>query len=352
VVIGLVASLLFTLLATRTALYAGLGARDAVLAHAMRYAGVLFAGASAIWTVNVLAGVARGTGNMLAASLALVGTTAMHLLLCPLLVFGAGSIPGLGVAGAAASTVTCNALSALALLAYLSRPGKPVRLVGTPWRLQAPAFRRILQVALPSALNPILSNGSIALATAYIGGFGSVAVAAYGIAARLEYILVPIAFGMGSALTAMVATNMGAHQTVRAKRVTWAGAGLVWGVTALIGLVAAVWPSGWMSLFTSDPAIQAVGSSYLRIVGGCYGFFGLGLALFFASQGAGRMTWPLVASAARLVVVAAGGWIALRLAGGPPEALYAVVALSLSALGLTLAAATYLADWQPRKASV
>jgi putative MATE family efflux protein len=344
-VIGLLASLLFTVLATRPGLYAAMGAKGPVLAQAMRYANVLFIGAAAIWSVNVLAGIARGTGNMLAASLGLIGTTALHLVLCPALVFGVGPIPALGVAGAAASTVICNAVAALVMLVWLSRPSRQVRLLGSAWRLQAAAFRPILKVALPSSLNPILSNSSIALATAYMGTFGSLAVAAYGIAARLEYILVPIAFGIGSALTAMVATNMGAHQATRAKHVTWAGASLVLAVTGAIGVAAAVSPDSWMALFTADAAVQATGSGYLRIVGGCYGFFGLGLALFFASQGAGRLTWPLVASALRLVVVAVGGWLVVSVLGAPAEALYAVVALSLAALGLTLAAATYLTDW-------
>ena len=351
VLLGLIASLLFTLLAANPALYAAMGARDGVLAQASAYAGVLFPGAAAIWSVNVLAGVARGSGNMVPAALALVGTTAMHLLLCPLLVFGAGPVPPLGVAGAAASTVICNGVSALALLAWLSRPASAVRIVGPRWQLQRSAFRRILDVALPSALSPILSNGSIALATAYVGTFGSLAVAAYGIAARLEYILVPIAFGFGSALTAMVATNLGARQAVRAKRVTWTGAGLVWAVTGSIGLVAAVLPQAWMALFTADAAVQDAGSAYLRIVGGCYGFFGLGLALFFASQGAGRLRWALVASTARLIVVALGGWLAVHVAGGPPESLYAVIAVSLALMGLTLGVATHLADWDGARAA-
>lgn len=346
--LGLAASLLFTLVGLQSGLYRAMGARDGALAQAASYATVLFAGAAAIWSVNVLAGVARGTGNMAGAALALVATTAMHLVLCPLLVFGAGPLPALGVAGAAASTVACNAIAAVALLAWLSRARAPVRLLGGAWRPQRAAFRRILAVALPSAVNPILSNGSIALATAYVGTFGSLAVAAYGIAARLEYILVPIAFGIGSALTAMVATNMGAGQAARAKRVTWAGAGLVWGITALIGVAAAVWPQGWMALFTADAQVQAAGSTYLRIVGGCYGFFGLGLALFFAAQGAGRLGWPLAASSARLLVVAVGGWLALQLAGATPERLYMVVAASLAVLGLTLATATWLADWESR----
>lgn len=346
--LGLAASLLFTLLASNPAVYAAIGAREGVLGQASAYASVLFAGAAAIWSVNVLAGVARGTGNMGAAALALIGTTAMHLVLCPLLVFGAGPLPPLGVAGAATSTVTCNAVSAIALLAWLSRPRSTVRIIGPRWQLRRPAFRAILKLALPSALSPILSNGSIAVSTAYVGTFGSLAVAAYGIAARLEYILVPIAFGFGSALTAMVATNLGAHQSGRAKHVTWAGAGLVCAVTGAIGVAAAVWPQAWMALFSTDPALLATGSAYLRIVGICYGFFGLGLALFFASQGAGRLAWPLAASTARLLVVAIGGWLVVHAASGPAEALYAVIAASLVVMGVTLALATHLSDWAVR----
>lgn len=347
--LGLAASLVFTLLASGPAFYAAMGARGGVLAQATSYAAVLFAGASAIWSVNVLTGIVRGTGAMVVAAAALAGTTAMHILLCPVLVFGGGPIPPLGVAGAAASTVTCNAVAALALFAWLSRRAAAVRMVGTPWQIHRAAFRSVLGVALPSALGPVLSNGAILVATACVGAFGNLAVAAYGIAARLEYILVPIAFGVGSALTAMVATNLGAHQAVRAKNATWAGAGLVWFVTGAIGLAAALQPSLWMNLFTADATVQAAGSSYLRIVGGTYGFFGLGLALFFASQGAGRMRWPLLASTTRLAVVAVGGWFAIHSAHGGPESLYAVIAGGLVTMGVTVAAATWFANWDARK---
>lgn len=275
----------------------------------------------------------------------LIATTAMHLTLCPILVFGAGPIPPLGVAGAAASTVACNALSAIGLLAWLSRRGRPVRVLGGHWALQLATVQQILRLALPSALSPILSNASIALTTAYVAGFGSLAVAAYGIGARLEYILVPIAFGFGGALTTMVATNLGADQAARAKRVTWIGAALVWAATGLIGLATALWPLAWMGVFTSDEEVKFAGALYLRIVGGAYGFFGLALALFFASQGAGRLTWPLIASTARLVVVAVGGWVAVRVIAGPPELLYMVVAASLVTMGVTVGAATYMSDW-------
>ena len=344
-VLGLLASVLFALVAAQPALYAMLGGRDAALSQATRYAAVLFGGAAAIWGVNVLAAVARGTGDMVAASLALVATTAVHLLLAPLLVFGIGPWPGIGVAGAAASTVASNAVAALGLLAWIMRKGSPVRLAGAAWRLQAEDFRRILRVGLPASLNPVLSNASIALTTAFMGTFGTLAVAGYGVAARLEYILVPIAFGIGSALTAMVATNMGAGQAARAKHVAWTGAAVVLAITGTIGLAAALWPGAWMRLFTAEPAVLAAGSQYLRVVGACYGFFGLGLALFFACQGAGRMLWPLAASSTRLVIVAVGGWLCLYVFGATPAALFAVVALSFAAYGITLAVATRANDW-------
>jgi putative MATE family efflux protein len=344
--LGLAASVVFTLLGAHTLVYAGMGARGGVLDQAGRYALVLFAGGAAIWTQNVLAAIARGIGAMGAGAAALVGTGLLHVVMAPQLVFGIGPVPPLGVAGAAASTVIANAVSSLALLAWLSRRDSPLDLLRTPWRFDPAAVRSLLAVAVPSAMNPILSNASIALATVYMATFGSVAVAAYGVAARLEYILVPIVFGMGSALTAIVAANMGARQGARAKRVAWTGAGWVWVVTGAIGFAAAAWPEGWMALFTADAAVRAAGSAYLRIAGVSYGFYGLALALFFASQGAGRMAWPIIGSALRFLVVAGGGWLALRYAGATPTALHAVIATSLGAMGIGLAAATYFADWE------
>src|SRR5207245_6955285 len=84
----------------------------------------------------------------------------------------------------------------------------------------------------------------------------------------------------------------------------------------IIGLGAAAVPHAWLSLFDTDPAMLDAGSRYLRAVGPFYGLFGLGMALYFASQGAGRLSWPLLANLTRLVIAAGGGWLALRGSGG------------------------------------
>src|SRR3989441_2836268 len=110
----------------------------------------------------------------------------------------------------------------------------------------------------------------------------------------------------------MVGTNIGAGKRYRALRAAWTGAGIAAGLTENIGLCAAPVPPAWLTLFDTDPAMLDAGSRYLRAVGPFYGLFGLGMALYFASQGAGRLLWPLLANLTRLAIAAGGGCLALR----------------------------------------
>lgn len=346
--IACVMAALFTLalLGLGSVVYGAMGGHGPALADAMAYSNVLFGGALVIWWANVLAAIVRGAGNMLLPSLMLVGTALVHVALCPVLVFGWGSFAGLGVRGAAISLLVANGLAAAVMLGYLLRRDGTLHLLRPSFRLEREHVRTILRVGLPASLSPVISNASIAVATALVGHYGIAALAGYGVAARLEYILVPIAFGFGTALTTLVATNMGAGQPERALRIAWIGAALVTAVTGGIGLVAAVAPALWMGLFTTDAAVAAFGSNYLNIVGGFYGFFGLGLALFFASQGAGRMLWPLLGSASRLAVIALGGWLCVHGLQTGASGFFVVIALSLALYGSMIAGAIALGRWK------
>lgn len=326
-------------------IFAAMGGRGAALDAALAYAHVLFSGAVVICATNVLGAVVRGAGNMVLPALMLVLTASIHLVLCPTLVFGWGPVPALGVAGAALSMLVANGVAAVMLAAHLMRRDAAAPLNRSPWRLHPALVRDILRVGLPASMSPVISNASIALATAYVGSFGTAALAGYGVAARLEYILVPIAFGFGTALTAMVATNMGAGNPARALRATWVGAAVVTAITGTIGVTTAIAPALWMNLFTQDAAVLEFGATYLHIVGVFYGLYGLGLALFFASQGAGRMFWPLAGSMARLVIVALGGWVCVHLLQTTASGLFTVVAMSLAVYGLIIAAAIKLGCW-------
>ena len=112
--------------------------------------------------------------------------------------------------------------------------------------------------------------------------------------------------------------------------------------------MAAAFPDAWLRLFDHDPAMLAAGAAYLRAVGPFYGFFGLGLALYFASQGAGRLLWPLVAGLVRLVLAVGGGWLMLRLTG-ELSAVFLALGAALAAYGLIIAVAVKAGAWFPRK---
>ncbi|MFO1325899.1 MAG: MATE family efflux transporter [Rubrivivax sp.] len=329
------------------AVFGALGGRGAVLDAAVSYAQVLFGGSLLVWCANLLSGALRGSGQTGLVSLLIVGAASVHLLLCPLLVAGAGRWPGLGVAGAACASLVTNGLIAGVLAIVLLRGRGPLALDLRQWRPRREALRTLLRVGLPAMLSPVLSNASMATATAWIATLGTAALAGFGLAARLEYVVLPIAFGFGNALTTMVATNLGAGRQDRARRVTWLGAALVLAITGTLGGVAALWPQQVLQPFTRDAQVLAFGHDYLQVLGGCYGLFGMGLALFFASQGAGRLFWPLVGSCTRLGVVALGGWAVMRLAPGHPAWLFAVVGAGFVSYAAVIAGAVALgATWR------
>jgi Na+-driven multidrug efflux pump len=121
---------------------------------------------------------------------------------------------------------------------------------------------------------------------------------------------------------------------------------MAFALTEAIGVAAALFPRAWLGLFTTDADVIATGSTYLRLVGPTYGFFGLGLALYFASQGAGRLLWPLLAGFMRLMLAAAGGWLAVNIFGGGVLALSAAIALAFVVFGVTLLTAVRGGAWR------
>jgi len=155
-------------------------------------------------------------------------------------------------------------------------------------------------------------------------------------------------FGLGAPLAAMVGTSIGAGRHARAIRTAWIGAAIAGGLTEAIGLGAALYPRAWLGLFGSDTIMLDVGAQYLRIVGPFYGFFGLGLALYFASQGAGRLGWPLLAAFVRVLAAAGGGYLALRLTS-QSAGLFAALGIALAAFGLINAAAVAAGVWFKNK---
>lgn len=298
------------------ALYRSMGGEGASLAAALTYSHIVFAAAVLIWLFNCLAAVVRGTGNMAVPAKVVSVGTLLLIPVSPLLIFGWGPLPGMGIAGGALALVLYYLGGTIALCVYLRSSSSLLQLSRSGLQLRGSLFSSILRVGLLGAVSTVATNLSIGIATALAGHFGPAAIAGYGTASRLEYLLVPLVFGLGAPLVTIVGTCMGAGQTERALRATWIGAAVAFGLTGSIGMAAALFPSAWLGLFGQDPDMLAAGTLYLRTVGPMYGFFGLGLVLYFASQGAGRLAWPVGGNMARLLVAGLGGWWALQAGGG------------------------------------
>jgi Na+-driven multidrug efflux pump len=268
--------------------------------------------------------------------------------LSPALIFGFGPLPRLGIVGGATAVVAYYAIGSLVFAAYIWSGRGVLKPSLRPPRLSWPPLREILRVGTVSSLISISTNLGIAVATGLTGLISPSAVAGYGTGARLEYLLVPLVFGLGAPLAAMVSSGIGADQRERALRAAWTGAAIAGGLTELIGVAAALFPHAWLSLFGHDPVMLAVGTQYLRTVGPFYGFFGFGLALYFASQGAGRLGWPALSALLRVTIAAGGGWLAVHLGGGL-GALFLVIALSLVSFGGVNATAIAGGAWFGKK---
>jgi Na+-driven multidrug efflux pump len=264
--------------------------------------------------------------------------------LSPLLIFGYGPFPRLGIAGGAMAVVLYYVIGGAIFAAYIWSGRGVLKPSLIPPRLTWAPIREILRVGAASSVVSLSTNVTVAVATGLAGLIGPAAVAGYGTGARLEYLLVPLVFGLGAPVAAMVGTSIGAGHNDRALTVAWTGAAIAGGLTEAIGLAAAFHPAAWLSLFGDDPTMIEVGSRYLQIVGPFYGFFGGGLALYFASQGAGHLGWPMTVAIARVAIAAGAGFIAVRLAGRS-DALFAALAVALVVYGLGNLATVAAGAW-------
>src|SRR5712671_1861484 len=324
--LGLAAAFSTVLLLGAPFVFRWMGGHGEILFAALAYANVAFSGAVSICMLNLLGSAVRGTGNMGLPAAVIVGSVIAHILISPVLIFGFGPVPALGPAGAGWGLIVPFGAGSLVLFAYLRSSRSLVTLafrgVSLQWRL----FAEILKVGIPGLINVSITNLSVVLLTGIAGHLGREVAIGYAMGARLEYILIPLAFGFGTAIVAMVGTNWGARQYRRAYQIAWTGGVTVATACATIGLIVALLPALWMGLFSDDQEIIRLGTWYLRIVGPIYGLYGLGMALYFATQGFGSVTWSVTANAVRLLT-------------STGCALVAIYWLDLGAIGFFLAIA-------------
>jgi len=330
-VLAVIFGALFTLatIAGGPALYRALGGKADALDAALKYSNYLFAGAIPVWIVNLQAAALRGSGNVrVPAAVTLIGALVM-IPTSPILIFGFGPVPRLGIAGAGIAFGLYYCAAMLFLTRYMASGRAGLTFHFAPLRGQL--FADILKVGVPTAVNAVLTNLTVILVTGAVGLFGTTALAAYGIASRLDYVMIPILFGLCTATLTMVGVNFGTGEFARARRIAWTSAFVGLALTGTIGLIVALYPPLWLTLFSHDADVLREGTTYLRIVAPAYAVLGFGFVIAFAAQGAGHVLWPFIASAARVLLAAGCGWIAVGRFGAGMAGLASMVTASLIA---------------------
>lgn len=344
--IGLTLGLVFTacVLAFGPAAYRLLGGSGRVLQEAVTYSNIAALAIVAIWLMNMLASVARGAGNMAVPAYTQLAAGAVQVAVGGALGLGIGPFPRLGMAGVALGQLVAFSFAAVTLFVYLRSARAGIRLNLDRLMLTRATVGEIMRVGWVAMLSPLLSVSTILVLTALVARFGPEALAGYGIGVRFEFLLIPIAFSVGVACVPMVGTAMGAGDVPRARRIAWTAGSMAATALGVLGLLAIFTPWLWVDMFTSSGPVKAAAYGYLRIAGFGFAFFGLGLCLYFASQGAGRVGGAIAAKALRLGIVLVGGW-ALVTADAPLWMLFALSAVAMAAMGLGTALFIKLTRW-------
>ncbi len=301
-------------------------------------------GAIPVWLTNVLASILRGGGRHgLVSRLLAVSTIAYPAVAWVFMEPLGFGLPGAGIA---VGVVYAVAAGVMGWVVANGAAGFPPNFRQRPsWAL----FARILSVGLVASMMATIANLTTVLVTAQIASYGTVVVAAYGISARLEFLMVPLAFGIGSALTALVGQSVGAGDWLTARRTAWTGGLLALGVAGTVGLTVTLLPGPFARMFTSDAEVIAVATTALRYVAPACAGFGVGMALYFASMGAARMRGPVCAALARISMAVIGGWFFANVAGMGLSGHFLGVGLGITAYGLITASAVHGGVWRARR---
>jgi putative MATE family efflux protein len=247
------------------ALFRLLGAEGSYLDLCLQYIRVILAGCGFVYGVYMLNGILNAQGDTRSFRDFLMIAAAANVVLDPLLMFGWLGLPALGVGGIALATVIAQSGGVVFLAWRVRRTGLLARGQGVRWRPHRPTLVAIVQQGVPASLNMMSVAIGIFIITWFLGRVGQEAVAAYGVATRIEQIILLPTIGLNVAALTLAAQNAGAGLYDRVRQAVRTA--LLYGaLVATVGAVAMFLAARpLMDLFTDDPAVVAIGAHYLRI---------------------------------------------------------------------------------------
>ena len=323
-----------------------LGGRGDILKESYTYCSYLFLGGLILWLSGSMSAILRGMGNMRFPATLMVCTSFLQVFLSGGFILGWYGFPQIGVPGAAIATLISACVMVVIIFLKLMSKSIPVKLRLKQLILSRDLFNNIFEVAIPASVSPLLTVGTILVLTGLVGTFGTEALAGYGIGSRVEFLMIPLIFGIGTAMTSIVGANIGAKNIIRAETVGIYGGTSAGAVSIFIGLILALFPDAWIRFFTDDVKAFEVTKLYIQIVGPFYIFQGIGLSLYFASQGANAMKWPTIATIARFLIASIGGGISVHWLGYGIGSVFIASAIAMMIFGTMIFVSIKKGAWR------
>ena len=293
-------------------LFSVLGAEPEVLRELSPYMRVWLGGFLFTAYPVVVSAILRAVGDSVVPSAIIVGTAVINVGLDPLLMFGWGPVPGLGLVGAAWASLVARALGAAAMLWVVHRRLGLRRPAASGDGSLVDRWRDVARIALPAAGSSMANPVGLTVVTAVVATFGTEAVAAFGVANRLESFAVVPLLALSAGIGPVVGQNWGADRVGRVRRalVQSIGFSVAWGVA--LGVLFWIGGEPVAGLFADDRRVIGLSERYLHIVPvtlGGYGAVIVGAATFNAI---GRPLPGFVISLLRLALL----YVPLAVLGG------------------------------------
>lgn len=290
-------------------LFTFMGVSGDILAMTLQYSNLIFIGFIFVFLDSIAQGIINADGNTTTPTRNLFIAFVVNVVLDPLLIFGIGPFPKLGLFGAAVATVFAEGISIFLNISYVLRGRTSVTIDLKCFRWNSSIFRKIIMIGLPSSVSQSINSIGLILLMGLVGGFGTHAIAAFGVGMRLESLAILPIIGLASAVIPFVGQNLGAGKTERANRAVSAAVYAAFLFMLFFSLIWFFFPQVIYSPFTSDPEVLTIGTGYFQIIAFGYVFLGMNFIIGSAFQGAGKTGLQLLMTVARWSLVIAVAYL-------------------------------------------
>ena len=258
------------------------------------YIHIILVGISTLFLSMTLGSIFRAGGDAVTPMMVLILSTLINITLDPLLIFGIGVFPNLGVAGSAYATLIGRGVGVIILLYFCWSGRAPISFRNIQYRPDVVAMFEIFLLGIFSSMQGFWRHLSRLGFLWVIGPYGKIAVAAYTICMRLRILVMNPGFGVANAVAPVVGQNLGANNVDRAENT--ARIGNLLGVTLMsgIGLLFLLFPQMFLRIFTDDLEVIQIGKVYLQCLSLTFGFIAFSLVLGKALNGAGDTLSPML----------------------------------------------------------